>query len=323
MLLRFGYVAMSVELVKCSPSGTVTFKTYSDLRLRDPEAAISKLRRTARENINNTLRLLRHNAANGVLLYRFSSRMVPLATHPGLAQWDYLEDIKDLLAAIGDLVREKGMRVSFHPDHFTLINTPREEVFLASMRDFEHHCSLLDAMGLDDRARLVTHVGGGYRDKDKSLGQFMENWGRVPPNVARRITLENDDRTFTAEDVLHIGEKMDIPVVLDLHHYRCNHEEGSRLEEVFGRVAQTWRGTGLNPKVHASSPRGEKDLRSHHDYVDPADVYPFIMAARGLGRDIDIMVEAKKKDAAMFKLVSGLAVLPGLKPAGRAALELV
>jgi UV DNA damage endonuclease len=50
MLLRFGYVAMSVILEDCSPSRTVTFKTYESLRKKDPGAALNKLRRTAREN---------------------------------------------------------------------------------------------------------------------------------------------------------------------------------------------------------------------------------------------------------------------------------
>jgi len=99
MQLRFGYVAMSMELVDCSPSRTVTFKTFSGLRERDPEAALSKLKRTARENLFNTIRLLRHNKANDVMVYRFSSRIIPLATHPELEGWDYVEDVRDLLGS--------------------------------------------------------------------------------------------------------------------------------------------------------------------------------------------------------------------------------
>lgn len=322
VLLRFGYVAMSMELADCSPSRTVTYKTYSGLRERDPLAAMGKIIKTARENLFNTLRLLRHNRANGVKIYRFSSKIIPLATHPELEGWDYVEDVRDLLVQIGELVRENGMRVSFHPDHFTLINSPREEVFSASMKDYAHHCRLLDAMGLGSDARLVTHVGGGYGDKGKSLELFERNWGKVPPLVKARIVLENDDRIFTAEDTLGLTERIGLPVVFDIHHFLCNHYRDSSLEEIVPRFMATWDNSGLNPKVHISSPRSSNDLRSHHDFVNPEDLLFFLKAASPYRRDIDIMVEAKKKDLAMFSLVGDLSALPGIKPVNRAALEI-
>ncbi|HBV96542.1 MAG: hypothetical protein JL50_16830 [Peptococcaceae bacterium BICA1-7] len=321
MLLRFGYVAMSMELADCSPSRTVTFKTFSGLRERNPQAAMDKLKRTARENLFNTLRLLRYNRANDVMIYRFSSKIIPLATHPELEGWDYVEDVGDLLGQIGDLVREGGMRVSFHPDHYTFINSPREEVFTASIKDYCHHCRLLDAMGLGAEARLVTHIGGGYGDKGKSLELFLSNWRRVPDQAARRIVLENDDRTFTAGDALYLSGKLGLPVVFDVHHFICNREEGSSLEGILPGFLASWDGSGLCPKVHVSSPRSGSDLRSHHDFVAAEDVYSFIKTAAGFSRDIDVMVEAKKKDSAMFRLVGDLSQLPGLKRVGRASLE--
>ena len=314
-------MAMSMELVDCSPSRTVTFKTFSGLRERDPEAALSKLKRTARENLFNTIRLLRHNKANDVMVYRFSSRIIPLATHPELEGWDYVEDVRDLLGQIGDIVRESGMRVSFHPDHYTFINSPREEIFKASIKDYCHHCRLLDAMGLGGEARLVTHIGGGYGDKGKSLELFLHNWEKVPGQVAGRIVLENDDRTFTAEDALYLAGKLGLPVVFDVHHFICNREKGSSLEEILPGFLASWDGSGLNPKVHVSSPRSRSNIRSHHDFVDAKDVYAFIKTAAKYSRDIDVMVEAKEKDSAMFRLVGELAALPGVRRVNRAAIK--
>ncbi|MFZ5644483.1 MAG: UV DNA damage repair endonuclease UvsE [Bacillota bacterium] len=321
MILRFGYVAMSMELANCSPSKAVTFKTYSGLRERDPEAAMNKLTRTSRENLFNTIRLLRHNKANNVRLYRFSSKIIPLATHPELEGWDFIEGVRDLLGEIGILVKENHMRVSFHPDHYTLINSPREDVFNASVKDYIHHCLILEGMGLDNTAKLVTHVGGGYKDKKKSLDKFIKNWGRVPARVTERIALENDDKTFTAEDTLYLAEKLGLPMVFDLHHFMCNREEGSRTEDILPRFLCSWKGSGLNPKIHVSSPRSESDIRSHHDYVNPLDVYGFIKEAAVFNKGIDVMVEAKQKDFAMFRLIRELSEFPGIKRINEASLE--
>lgn len=189
MLVRFGFVAMSMILENASPSQTVTYKNYTQIAKNDPEAAKEKLKLVARGNLLNSLRLLRYCKAHGIQVYRFSSKIIPLATHPHLAGWDYLKDLMPQLIDIGSFVKENKMRVGFHPDHYTLINTPREEVFESSLADLHHHCRILQAMRLDERAKLVTHIGGSYRNKKKSIEKFIENWNRIPEDIAGRITI--------------------------------------------------------------------------------------------------------------------------------------
>ncbi|MFA4885846.1 MAG: UV DNA damage repair endonuclease UvsE [Desulfotomaculaceae bacterium] len=322
MEIRFGYVAMSVMLEHASPSKTVTLKSYTQLAGKDPTVALNKVRRTAMENLDNTMRLLRHNKAHGVKVFRFSSKLLPLATHPALTGWDYIEDLKDRLRLIGAFIRENKMRVSFHPDHYTLINSPREEVLLSSLRDYEYHNSLLEAMGLDERARLVTHVGGHYNDREGSIERFKINWCRVTERVAGRLTLENDDKTYTAQDVLNICNDLSLPMVLDLHHYKCNNK-GENIIKLMPEIFKTWELTGLPPKIHISSPKSISNFRSHHDFVNPDDLYPFLVSARAFVSNIDVMVEAKQKDRAMFKLAKDLSSFPAIRQTGNATLIIV
>ncbi len=319
MKIRFGYVAMSVELKNASPSKTITVKSYSRLADRDPGAALDKVRRVASENLDNTMRLLRHNKASGVEVYRFSSKIMPLATHPLLSEWDYINDLSEKFLLIGNFVKKNNFRVTFHPDHYTLINSPREEVLRSSLIDLEHHCRILEAMGLSSRAKLVTHVGGGYGDKTGSMERFLINWRLVPSNITGRLSLENDDKTFTAVEVLSICKILSIPMVFDIHHFNCNNE-GEKIEIILPLIFTTWEGSGLPPKVHISSPRSKEDFRSHHDFVNADDLYPFLKQARELNRDIDVMVEAKKKDLAMFKLVKELAGYPMITQKGNSTL---
>ncbi len=319
MQIRFGYVAMSVTLEHASPSKTVTFKNYTQLAGKDPAAALSKLRRTAAENLENTLRLLRYNKAHGVSVFRFSSKLLPLATHPALVDWDYMEELRERLRLIGDIVKENKMRVSFHPDHYTLLNSPREDVLLASLKDYQYHSSLLEAMGLDLSAKLVTHVGGLYNDREGSIGRFKKNWGRLPEPVAGRLTLENDDKIYTAREILNICRELSLPMVLDLHHHKCNNW-GEDIAELIPEIFKTWEATGLPPKIHISSPKSNADFRSHHDFVNPGDLYPFLLSARKFASIIDIMVEAKQKDRAMFKLVRDLSACPAISQTGNASM---
>lgn len=317
----FGYVAMSVCLEQASPSKTVTFKNYQQLAAQDPQTALNKVLRVSRENLVNTLRLLKHNKYSGIQMYRFSSKLVPLGTHPELRGWDYISDLKIGFKEIGEFVKENKMRVSFHPDHYTLLNSPREDVLYSSIRDLQHHHDMLEAMGLDHRAKLVTHVGGGYKDKDTALERFAENWHRVPEDIRKRLVLENDDRTFTLSEVLALCKRLRIPMVLDVHHHRCNNK-GEELAEFLEEVFATWEGTGLAPKLHISSSRSAKDIRSHHDFVEPGDLYEVLREAARFTDGIAVMVEAKQKDKAMLELVQGLSGLPGIFRKSPGVLEL-
>lgn len=321
MRVRFGYVAMSVILEKASPSRTVTLKTYNRLAAADPEIALSKVRRAASENLSNSMRILRYNKAYGVQIYRFSSKIIPLATHPLLTGWNYVEDLSSQLKAIGDFIKENNMRVTFHPDHYTLINSPRREVLISSLADLEHHRSVLEAMGLDERAKLIIHAGGGYKDKSRSLEMFRENWRRLPGHLARSIALENDDKTYSAGEVLLLCSELSLPMVFDIHHFKCNNE-GENLQEILPSIFLTWPGTGLPPKVHISSPKSQADFRSHHEFVNPDDIYQFLKLAGEFSDVLDVMVEAKQKDRAMFRLVKELAGYPGVKQKGDALLEI-
>jgi len=322
MLVRFGFVAMSVTLEDASPSKAVTMKTYKRIAQQDPEAAMEKVKRVARENLFNCLRLLRHCRAHNVKVYRFSSKIIPLATHPEITGWDYIKTLKPQFIELGNFIKENEMRVTFHPDHYTLINTPKEDVFKASVVDLVHHCRIFNAMGLRANAKLITHVGGGYNSKEESLERFIDNWARIPKGIYKRMTLENDDKTYTANDTLYLCEKLQLPLVLDIHHFQCNHEEESTLDEICPRFIATWDGTGLPPKIHVSSPRSTADFRSHHDYVDTSNVYAFLLLARKHIDSLDVMVEAKKKDKAMFKLVRELSRLPNVELLNDACLRI-
>jgi len=311
MKLRLGYVAMTLNLADSSPSGAVTYKTY--LSLSDEEARLRRLRKVTNKNLDNTRRILLYNKAMGIPVYRFSSKLVPLATHPDLQGWDYTGDFNELLGEIGRVVKENMFRVSAHPDHFTVINSPLSKVFENSLRDLDYHVRLFEAMGLEDhRYKLVLHVGGVYGNKKDSTERFCENFVKLPDRIRKRLIIENDDRSYNTFEVLEICKRLGVPMVLDVHHHRClcgEEELGPVLEDIY----DTWKGEAFPPKVHFSSPRSARDYRSHADFIDYAEFMDFISITAKCVRDIDVILEAKSKDMALLKLSGELSSTDGIK----------
>ena len=316
MRIRFGYVAMSLKLENCSPSKTITVKNYE--RIEGEEARFGRLRRITAENLRNCMRLLFYNAAHQIHVFRLTSKLVPLVTHPLTEGWDYIADFKDELAKIGSIARKNVMRISSHPDHYTLINSPRPEVFTASLKDLEYHENLFCAMGLDD-AEMVMHVGGLYASRELSIKRFKEGFQVLPAGVRRRLLLENDDKSFGPADVLNICQTLNIPMVLDVHHHRCLNN-GEKLADLLPAVLDTWQ--GRLPKLHFSSPKSDENCRAHAGDIDLKDFCEFLLTAREINRDFDVMIEAKNKDEALFKLVKGLHGKKYIKVIGEAEVSI-
>ncbi|MBW4085060.1 UV DNA damage repair endonuclease UvsE [Paenibacillus sp. S150] len=313
MIVRFGYVAMSTVIQDCSPSKTMTMASFN--KLNDREAGLRRLEAIARGNLHNTLRLLKHNVGSEIKVYRMTSKLIPLATHPDLQDWRPFAALAADFAEVGSYVMRHGLRVSFHPDHFTVLSTPRPEVLASSIRDLQHHADMLKAMGLPATAKNNIHIGGAYGDKPVAAVRFLEHFAALPLELQERMTLENDDKTFTAPETLEVSRRLGLPMVLDIHHQWVNNE-GELPWELWPEIRKTWQtplalkdvlpGETLPPKIHVSSPRSPSDPRSHAEGVEPAPLLAFLKRIAADTPAVDAMIEAKAKDGALFGLMEAL-----------------
>lgn len=299
MPVGLGFVSICLSEKDCSPAGDVTVKSVESLP--DDEARIGRIRRTAKRNLTNTLRILSFMKWNGLSVYRFATHLIPLATHEVTDGWEWWDDreLAPLLERIGREVRRHGFRVSTHPPQLCVLNAPELSVFQWVEKYTSYHVRLFEAMGLDESTKIVLHVGrrvdGGVAE---GLHHAEANVRRLPAPVRARLALENDDRTYSAKATLELCRRIGVPMVFDLHHHLCRHD-GEDFRHLLPDIFATW--DDRPPKVHLSSPKDGRLSRAHADFVDPDMARPFLHAAAAIG-EFDIMVEAKQKDLAALRL---------------------
>ena len=135
------------------------------------------------------------------------------------------------------------------------------------------------------------------------MKRFEENFYRLKKSIQKRITLENDDKIFNIRNTLSLSKKLKVPMVLDYHHFLVN-KNNERIEDFIVDIFSTWK--DQTPKIHFSSPKNKKEKRSHHDYIDSDTFIGFIEKIKFCNIDFDVMIEAKQKDEALFRLVREL-----------------
>ena len=290
MRVRLGYACIC-NGVNVTCSSPYTYNEYLK------EGNLDKLDKVIISNLDALENIIDYNIKNNIHFYRMSSKIIPLATKDDVL-FDYIDKYKDYYDRIGKKINSSGMRVDFHPDQFCVLNSTKKDVVNNSIKILEYHYNLLNALGIKDKI-LILHVGSGVFGKDNSIKRFINNFNKLPKYLRDVIAIENDDKVFNVVDVIKLSSILDIPIVLDYHHHICNKSDFD-IESVFS----SWKES--IPKVHFSSPRNSRDYRSHNDYINSDDFINFIDSIKKFNYDIDIMIEAKKEDDSLFRLVREL-----------------
>ena len=286
--MKIGYPCINLT-VKCKGNRTFRLKSYSEERLIQ----------TVQNNLDCTLEMLRFNVKHHILFFRITSDLVPFASHP-ICEFNWQGFFQHKFAEIGDFIKTHGIRISMHPDQFTLINSLDIGVFEKSLEELRYHAQVLDFMGLNTSAKIQIHVGGVYGDREKSIARFIERFARIDEGVKRRLVVENDDRAYRVEDCLRIHAETGIPVLFDVFHHEANNS-GKPVREVFDLVAATWRhGDGIPMVDYSSQKRGERKGR-HAESIDLEGFREFLEDTKPL--DFDLMLEIKDKERSALKAI--------------------
>jgi len=225
--MKIGYPCIN-RSIGCTTNSTFRLRNYSK------ENLIEKLE----SNLNCLGKILEYNLKNNLLFFRISSDLIPFASHP-ICKFDWIDYFKEDFRKIGNFIKNNNMRISMHPDQFVLINSLKKDVTQRSIRELEYHCNVLDAMKLDDSAKVQIHIGGVYGNKKESIMRFIANYQRLPKMIKNRLAIENDERLYSLKDCLIISEKVDMPVILDTFHHRC-HNNRETLREAIVQVQKRW-----------------------------------------------------------------------------------
>ena len=164
---------------------------------------------------------------------------------------------------------------------------------------------MLDLMELDENSVMVIHGGGVYKNKEETIKRWCDNYLKLPENIKKRLVLENCERNFSIVDCLKISNTVNVPIVFDTHHYTCYNqlhpdEKFEKPEYYISLILNTWKDRNIKPKFHVSE-QGKGKCGHHSDYVENLPEYLLEIPIK-YNTDIDIMIEAKKKEKAIKKL---------------------
>ena len=258
-------------------------------------------------NARDIPKMLRWNDKYGIKFLRLSSEMFPFASHD-VYGYKLAPFASEALAEAGRVAAELGHRLTTHPGQFTQLGSPRKEVIDAAVRDLDYHAELLSLLKLPDQlnrdAVMILHMGGIFGDKAATLDRFRKNYAKLDQNIKNRLVLENDDVCYSVHDLLPLCEELNIPFVLDFHHHNIIFDKDKIREgtldimDLYPRIKATWARKGITQKMHYSEPTPGAITGSQRRKHKPR-----VATLPPCAPDMDLMIEAKDKEQAVFELM--------------------
>ncbi|MGI4736539.1 MAG: UV DNA damage repair endonuclease UvsE [Janthinobacterium lividum] len=298
--MKIGYPCVN-ETLECSAAGTFRLASYSPERLVPTVAA----------NLACLQQILEWNVAHGLLFFRMGSGIVPFGSHE-VNTFPWQTHFASEFRALGDYIKQQGLRISFHPDQFVVLNSPDPAIVQRSVAELVYQGSMLDLMGLDSTAKLQIHAGGAYGDKDAALARWTETFHKMVPEAVKvRLVVENDDRLYSLRECLSLHEVTGVPILFDNFHHEClNH--GEPMREALRLAAATWHPTRDGVLMMDYSSQAPNERRGKHtDTLVPELFRGFLADLDGL--EVDMMLEIKDKEASAVRalgIARELALVP-------------
>jgi UV DNA damage repair endonuclease len=275
-------------------------------------------------NIESTRKLIeRIGTLNGNLrMVRISSDILPVYTQ---SDWCYFWRKPDVVSyceqafsKVGELARLLDVRLSFHPGQFTVLASDNDDIVRRSIDEFEYHADMIRWMGYGrtfQDFKCNVHIAGR-----RGAQGIIDVYGKLSPEARNTLTIENEEMKHGLDDCLVLSDH-GIPIVLDVHHHFVREGEYiNAMDSRIQRILDAWR--GVRPVVHYSISREDylvdhdvevkpdynllleqgykkSKLRAHSDFMWNTAVNEW---AHQHWQWADIMVEAKGKNLASFKL---------------------
>lgn len=265
-------------------------------------ASEAKLRELIAYNLNSLEKIIDYNIANHISLFRISSDLIPFGSSPvnKLAWWDIFAPQFQIIAR---KIKQGGIRVSMHPGQYTVLNSPHVEVVERAIEDLNYHTRVLDCLDVGAEHKIVLHIGGAYNDKKLAGKRFITNYKQLDNSVKQRLVLENDDKSYSINDVLEIASILNLPVVFDNLHNKINCFDKQKDDYYWIKQCQkTWQKKDGYQKIHYSQQDPLKQPGSHSNRIRINQFIDFYEKLES--KEIDIMLEVKDKNLSAVKCIN-------------------
>ena len=296
-MINLGYACMNTSLREENIfTGRTMRKATFDLN------GIEAASKVNLANVKDLLKIVQWNNKNNIKVFRMSSDIFTWNSEYDLKDCPDYNEIVSVLQQIGFEAKSNNQRLSSHPGAYNVLASLNQST-VDNTIDFLNKVAVwMDLMNLPKtpESKINIHVGGAYGNKKEALERFNDNFKKLSHSAQSRLTIENDDKAsmYSVKDLYEgIYKKINIPIVFDYHHHKFNTGDLTE-EEALKLAALTWP-ENIRQCTHYSESMLEKENvigkkpQAHSNFIyDKINDY---------GLNIDCVIEAKMKDAALLK----------------------
>lgn len=291
MLLKCGYNCINLTIPR-------TFKTcrFSLIENKDYE----KLMNIILANFELLGDIIKYNISKDIRMFRVSSGLIPFLSTDEVLDWmeeiDFWNHpiIADECERIRMDVEKYNIDISVHPGQYNVLNSDKKYVVKRTISELYAQNDLMNMLGGET---IVLHLGSSLNHKLSGKKRFIQRAkDYLSEDILSKLSLENDDKVYTSEDVIEVINELNCDWVFDYHHELLNtsvKEEASKLIKKYPPK-----------KYHICEGRGGKLVIPHDDFISKYRMQEFInFLTYTKVKEAKVMFEAKAKNLALERIM--------------------
>lgn len=246
-------------------------------------------------------KILDYNTVHDIGIYCLNFEMISLSSNKyiELPWWEvFSSEFNNLEKKISDA----KIRISMHPEKLNLLSFSNEEVTSDAVKYLEHQAKIFKALNLGAEHKIIIQLGGIDNGKKEGLEKFKKIFCGLDKAVQMRLALMNDERQYNIQEVISLGESLDLPVVFHNRNHLKNPPilEKEELEWI-RECKKTWKEIDGVQIVYYAELAFGKPVNS---LCETIGIKNFLAFYKKMGSTLDIMLEANDRNLSAIKCIN-------------------
>lgn len=252
-------------------------------------------------NLRSLEKILDYNIANHIGFYSIDPKLIPSDWNQQsiLPWWEIFESEFNKL---GEKISEERIRISMEPDKAIIFNSMNEEVYTEVIKELERDAKIFNALKLGTEHKMSLQIGGIDIGKKEGLERFKTIFNGLGKEVQNRLVLMNDERHYSIQEMMSLGETLGLPVIFHKRNHEMNPSTLKKSEQEWIKDSKkTWKENDGKQIVCYSEINANNREDSNAETIG---IKNFLDFYGKLGSDIDIMLEAKDRNLSAVKCLN-------------------
>jgi UV DNA damage endonuclease len=254
-------------------------------------------------NLKSLENILDYSVNNHIGFYCLDSKLIPFDSNLQI-DLPWWEIFKSEFQKMGEKISDAKIRISMDLGKSSMPNSTNEVMSSDMVKGLEYHAKIFKALNLGIEHKIIIQLGDVDNGKKEGLEKFKKIFNGLDKASQQRLALMNDERHYNIQEIISLGETLDLPVVFHNRNHETNPSALKKSEqEWISDCKRTWKESDGDQILYYTEMNSGKPVDS---IAETIGIKSFLDFYEKIDSTLDIMLEVKDRNLSAVKCINSI-----------------